>query len=117
MSNKADGAERNKQLIERSEARTFVRKDGYTIGYRLFKPKNIEPGRKYPLIVYLHGAGSRGTDNISQVATTCALSLIAGNVAEKHPCFFFAPQTSTKVRWVETDWSRPTPHKTPDVPS
>lgn len=30
--------------------------------YRLMKPQKIEPGRKYPLILFLHGAGERGTN-------------------------------------------------------
>ena len=31
--------------------------------YRLLSPEKIEPGKKYPVILFLHGAGERGDDN------------------------------------------------------
>ena len=31
--------------------------------YRLLKPAKIEEGKKYPLVVFLDGAGERGDDN------------------------------------------------------
>jgi predicted peptidase len=33
------------------------------IRYRLFVPRNMQPGEKYPLILWLHGRGEGGTDN------------------------------------------------------
>ena len=33
-----------------------------TIQYNLATPKNFDPAGKYPLIIYLHGAGGRGHD-------------------------------------------------------
>ena len=35
--------------------------------YRLMKPEKIEAGKKYPLILFLHGAGERGDDNRRQL--------------------------------------------------
>ena len=35
--------------------------------YRLLKPKEIEAGKKYPLVIFLHGAGERGKDNEAQL--------------------------------------------------
>ena len=37
------------------------------IKYRLHTPKTIRKGRKYPLIVHLHGVGESGADNISSL--------------------------------------------------
>jgi len=37
------------------------------IKYRLHTPKNIRFGRKYPLIVHLHGIGEAGSDNTSSL--------------------------------------------------
>ena len=33
-----------------------------TIQYNLAHPKNFDPARKYPLVIYVHGAGGRGHD-------------------------------------------------------
>ena len=38
-----------------------------TINYRLRMPKNIRHGRKYPLVVHLHGAGDGGSDNLTSL--------------------------------------------------
>jgi predicted esterase len=37
------------------------------INYRLHTPKNIRYGRKYPLIVHLHGVGEAGSNNLSSL--------------------------------------------------
>ncbi|HKL20313.1 MAG TPA: hypothetical protein VJ904_00820, partial [Tichowtungia sp.] len=36
---------------------------GITIPYRLFMPDNFDPTKKYPVVLCLHGNGSRGTNN------------------------------------------------------
>ncbi|HBT77523.1 MAG TPA: hypothetical protein DEB39_11525, partial [Planctomycetaceae bacterium] len=38
-----------------------------TIKYRLHTPKNMEPDKKYPLILWLHGVGECGNDNLAQL--------------------------------------------------
>ena len=80
--------------------------------YRVLKPSVIETGRLYPVVLFLHGAGERGTDNESQ------LKYLPGWLAEeenrrRYPCFVVAPQCRTDHRWVEADWSdtRSLPHK------
>lgn len=35
---------------------------------RLLRPPRIEPGKTYPVVLFLHGAGERGTDNEQQLA-------------------------------------------------
>jgi predicted esterase len=39
-----------------------------TINYRLHIPENIDTNKKYPLLLWLHGVGECGKDNISQLA-------------------------------------------------
>jgi predicted peptidase len=71
--------------------------------YRLLKPEKIEPGKKYPLVLFLHGAGERGTDNVNQ------LKYFPDMMAEpqyraKYPCFVIAPQCRQGKQWVEVPW-------------
>ena len=41
--------------------------DGDTLNYRILKPLNYDPNYQYPVHLFLHGAGKRGNDNISQL--------------------------------------------------
>ena len=44
------------------ETHVFKSRQG-SVPYRLLKPNQIEAGKKYPLVLVLHGFGERGTDN------------------------------------------------------
>ena len=71
--------------------------------YRLFTPKGYEPSQPYALILYLHGAGDRGTDNKKQFS-----QLTMWMARTKHqietPAFILAPQCPPKPLWVDTPW-------------
>lgn len=64
--------------------------DGNVLLYRLYKPANYDANRKYPLILFLHGAGERGNNNTAQVRD--ALYFARDEVQKDHPCFVVAPQ-------------------------
>ena len=55
------------EIAEYFEERTFQYTNGKfqdaEINYRLHTPTNIRYGRKYPLVVHLHGLGEAGSDN------------------------------------------------------
>jgi len=36
-------------------------------GYRVYVPTNRDPNKKLPVMLYLHGSGARGDDNMAQV--------------------------------------------------
>ena len=40
---------------------------GDTLRYCALAPQQIEQGKSYPLVVFLHGAGERGEDNQAQL--------------------------------------------------
>ncbi|MDD3780837.1 MAG: phospholipase, partial [Proteiniphilum sp.] len=43
------------------------RSGGDTLLYRQLNPLQVEDGKKYPLVLFLHGAGERGADNRAQL--------------------------------------------------
>jgi predicted peptidase len=87
-----------------------VYKDASTtkeLPYQLLKPLAVEEGKKYPLILFLHGAGERGTDNEKQLVHGVP-QFATKEEREKYPCFLIAPQCPTEQKWVEVDWSAAT---------
>lgn len=47
--------------------RRVVKVGDVTYRYRVYVPKDRQAGQKLPVLLYLHGSGSRGTDNESQI--------------------------------------------------
>lgn len=45
----------------------FVSSKGDSLPYRMIHPESVKPGEKYPLVLFLHGAGERGNDNEKQL--------------------------------------------------
>ena len=85
---------------------------GKALPYRLMKPAAIADGTKYPLVIFLHGAGERGTDNEKQLVH--GIPQFVAN-REKYPCFLIVPQCPVEQKWVEVDWSAST-HTQPKTP-
>jgi predicted peptidase len=67
-------------------------------GYRLLRPPDLEPGQLHPLILFLHGAGERGSDNSRQIAYLPAW-LAEPAWREAFPCYVLAPQCREDDRW------------------
>jgi lysophospholipase L1-like esterase/poly(3-hydroxybutyrate) depolymerase len=86
------------RAAEEFEARTFTSKEHMQLGYRLLKPRNFDAKKKYPLVVFLHGSGERGSDNVAQLKHGASLFL-KPEVREKYPCFVFAPQCPAEQTW------------------
>jgi predicted peptidase len=64
--------------------------------YRLFIPKAISKNSKYPLIIWLHGAGGAGADNVAQVSGDQVNGTRIWTKPEsqkKYPAFVLAPQS------------------------
>lgn len=88
-----------------------------TLLYRKFTPE-LKPGEKYPLIIFLHGAGERGENNVTQVTGQDAfLNLIFGEEGAKYSAYLIAPQCPNGKKWCEVDWGKPDSHVTPEEPS
>jgi predicted peptidase len=82
------------------------------LNYRILKPAKVEPGRKYPLLLVLHGAGERGDDNLKQL-THGARQLMGYTRA--HPAFVVFPQCPRGTWWDGPSRFAPETQRT-DVP-
>src|SRR3984957_3384460 len=81
--------------VEGFTAGSYRSSSGETMQYRLFVPPGYDPARKYPIVLWLHGAAGRASDNVSQLA--------GGNfpgshlwtkpeIQQKYHAFVLAPQ-------------------------
>src|SRR6476659_1264352 len=83
--------------LDRCEARTFQDGD-YQLPYRLLKPKSIDTNQKYPLVIFLHGAGERGDDNEKQLVHRMN-DFASDEIMAKYPAFVIAPQCPKGEAW------------------
>jgi predicted peptidase len=83
---------------------------GEAMQYRLFVPPGYDASRKYPIVLWLHGAAGRGSDNYSQLS--------AGNFAGSHVwttpenqaryhAFVLAPQVDATKGWARPHTNTP----------
>ena len=73
------------------------------LAYRLMAPEQVEPGQSYPLVLFLHGAGERGSDNQLQLKYLPTWLATSEN-RQKYPCFVLAPQCPEELKWSDVDW-------------
>jgi predicted peptidase len=77
-------------------ARVYKNNRREKMPYRLFIPANYDKAKKYPVIIWLHGAGGAGDDNLKQISE----DQVAGTrlwtkpeIQSKHPAFVLVPQS------------------------
>jgi len=76
--------------------------------YRMLAPLEVAEGERYPLVVFLHGAGERGDDNVAQLKYLPTW-LSAPKARAKHPCFLIAPQCPKNQKWSSAHWAEKQP--------
>lgn len=81
---------------------------GNTLPYRLFLPQGYDPSVKYPLVVFYHGAGQRGTENTSPSGghTTNLYNATQGSLSDNYKALLLVPQCPNEQRWVEFNWAQ-----------
>ncbi|MEP2935335.1 MAG: alpha/beta hydrolase-fold protein [Gilvibacter sp.] len=68
--------------------------------YRILPPKNLDKNKKYPLILFLHGYGERGTDN--QLQLTHGASFFASDsIQNNYEAYVVFPQCDTESKWTD----------------
>ncbi len=88
---------------QRFEVRVFKSEHG-SLPYRMLRPKDYDQSNRYPLVMFYHGAGERGDDNVVQLVHGMN-DFASDDVMENYPCFVIAPQCPTGFQWVDTPWT------------
>lgn len=83
--------------------------------YRLLAPAKVGRRVRLPLVLFLHGAGERGSDNTAPLAHVVRLFCTPEN-RRRYPCYVVAPQCASDEKWTNVDWFAPR-HALPPVPS
>lgn len=78
---------------------------GNTLPYRILYPENFDPSKKYPLLLFLHGAGERGKDNEKQLVHGSRLFISEEN-RKKFPAIVLVPQCPKESFWASTKIDR-----------
>jgi predicted peptidase len=94
---------RSEGLQDRFEAR--IHKSDWSMPYRLFRPERAKG--KMPLVLYLHGSGGLGDDNLKQLALGNRFGTRVWLLPEnqkRFPCYVVAPQTDRG--WIRYDFSQ-----------
>lgn len=84
--------------------------------YLLLRPLKEEAGRKYPLVVFLHGAGERGSDP-AKLLPHFPTQMSKSEWREKYPCFLLIPQCRSGKLWMTHHWSEKQSKPLPDQPT
>jgi predicted peptidase len=105
----------NDPLMKLFEPREYVDESGKSLNYRLMKPIDYKPSKTYPLVIFLHGAGERGDDNISQLVHA-AREFADEERRRAYPAYVLFPQCPKEKKWVNVDWNQES-HTLPDQPS
>ena len=79
-----------KGYIEKS-----IRDESGDHGYLLFLPTNYTSKKDWPVVLFLHGAGDRGTDNRRQI--TDHLGRVVTGQRDKFPCIIIFPQAESQL--------------------
>lgn len=89
--------------VEGSIAYTGGEYKDHVFRYRLLLPVDHDPkaapsGRSWPLILFLHGAGERGSDNTLQLKYLPEQMALPGH-RDRHRAFVLAPQCPSNRSW------------------
>lgn len=101
--------------ISEYEAKTWASPDGGSFNYRVRMPSKLDPTKKHPVVVFLHGAGGRGNDNLGQLNDAGAINAFQHrSLGDDLPAFVFAGQVPKNELWVNVDW-KTLDHRMPEI--
>ncbi len=79
---------------------SYTNAQGEVLSCQIWAPQVLKPGKKYPLILFLHGSGECGTDNIQQTRVGLP-TLLNTLVLLPERVIVVAPQCQNNNWWVK----------------
>ncbi len=79
---------------------SFTDSKGTVIPYRYYIPEDYDETRAYPVVLSMHGNGSRGSDNEKQL-TYFSMNLNTEVFQSSYDAIIIAPQCPTSSNWVD----------------
>src|SRR5258707_12236 len=76
-----------------------VTTNGEARAYVLYVPKDYTATKKWPVILFLHGAGERGDDGLKQSEVGIGAAIRMGS--ERFPALVVMPQCKTEKHWAD----------------
>lgn len=71
---------------------------GIDLPYNLFVPKDYDPSKQYPLVLFMHDASVTGREVTATLTQGLGAVVWASDYEQqKHPCFVLAPQYATAI--------------------
>src|SRR5215472_4632629 len=83
---------------------------GEAMQYRLFVPPGYDSAKKYPVVLWLHDASGRGTDNLGQISGSNfpgSHIWTSPEAQAKYHAFVLAPQVSDTKGWARPHANTP----------
>lgn len=79
-----------------------------TLPYRMYVPESYDHNKKYSLMIFMHGAGERGEDNMQLHSEDANryFYYVLGDEKLKEDFILIAPQCHPDHRWVEQNWEQ-----------
>ena len=101
-----DGVAHVSEYTKEPIVEEFVQGEYAGIPYNLYVPKNMEEGKVYPLVMFIHDAGPCGPDpKITLAQGNGAVSFADPVWQAEHPCFVLAPQIDRSVHLTNDDFT------------
>ena len=98
------GTPANPIVIASSTVAVYNEENAFSYPFRMFLPKEIDPKMKYPLVLWLHGAGESRNDNESQLMhMQTSIDVLAG---PNRPNFYLA---AVQCPFETRSWHKPDP--------
>lgn len=94
------GAQPSENDFDRFTPEVFVSSDGDSMLYRIRHQRISDSKEPLPLLIFLHGAGERGSDNYRQLIHLDSLFLKDGPLHDKE-AIILAPQSPVERYWVD----------------
>lgn len=96
------------------EKKSFCDGD-FTLNYGIYLPDDYSNEKKYPLILFFHGAGERGNDNEAQFKIAVS-QFFKDPLSPVRECIVICPQCPAEYKWVNvSEWTEVS-YSTDEIP-